>query len=89
MISIQDDGKGFSEQDLEHAFDYLYKGADGSTGLGLSIARLIVDELNGAISLRNAEDGGGAGGDRIYLLNKQKAGQRGRFESTVLYSSGK
>ena len=59
LISIQDDGKGFSEQDLEHAFDYLYKGADGSTGLGLSIARLIVDELNGAISLRNAEDGGG------------------------------
>jgi len=59
LISIQDDGKGFSDQDLEHAFDYLYKGADGSTGLGLSIARLIVEELNGTISLRNAENGGG------------------------------
>ncbi|MEQ8175217.1 MAG: HAMP domain-containing sensor histidine kinase [Syntrophomonadaceae bacterium] len=59
QISIQDDGKGFSDQDLEHAFDYLYKGVDGSTGLGLSIARLIVDELNGTISLRNAEKGGG------------------------------
>lgn len=59
LISVQDDGKGFTEQDLEHAFDYLYKGVDGSTGLGLSIARLIVDELNAAISIRNAEDGGG------------------------------
>lgn len=59
LISIQDDGKGFSDQDLEHAFDYLYKGVDGSTGLGLSIARLIVDELNGTIILRNTDDGGG------------------------------
>lgn len=59
QISIQDDGKGFSDQDLKQAFDYLYKGVDGNTGLGLSIARLIVDELNGTISLRNAEDGGG------------------------------
>lgn len=58
-ISVQDDGKGFSAGDLEHAFDYLYKGIDGSTGLGLSIARLIVEELNGIISIRNAEDGGG------------------------------
>lgn len=58
-ISIQDDGKGFSLEDLKYAFDYLYKGVDGSTGLGLSIARLIVDELNGSISISNADDGGG------------------------------
>lgn len=57
-IVFKDDGKGFTAQDLEHAFDYLYKGPHGGTGLGLSIAKIIVEELNGRISIGNADDGG-------------------------------
>lgn len=57
-IIVQDDGNGFSPQDLEHAFDYFYKGSNGSTGLGLSIARIIVEEHGGTIEIKNAPDGG-------------------------------
>ncbi|MDH7479415.1 MAG: HAMP domain-containing sensor histidine kinase [Syntrophomonadaceae bacterium] len=57
-ISIQDDGEGFSAQDLEHAFDYFYKGPNGSTGLGLAIARLIAEEHGGTIAVSNAPEGG-------------------------------
>ncbi len=57
-IIIQDDGEGFSPLDLKQAFDYFYKGPKGSTGLGLSIAQLIVQEHNGTIDLRNVAGGG-------------------------------
>lgn len=57
-ILFQDDGDGFSPQDMEHAFDYFYKGPNGSTGLGLSIARIIAEEHNGTIKVRNALSGG-------------------------------
>lgn len=58
-ILVKDDGQGFSPQDLEHAFDHFYKGPDGSTGLGLSIARIIVEEQNGIIKVSNDPSGGG------------------------------
>lgn len=58
QIIIQDDGEGFSAQDLKHAFDYFYKGPNGSTGLGLAIARLIVEEHGGTITISNAPEGG-------------------------------
>lgn len=57
-IMIQDDGEGFRTQDLKHAFDYFYKGPNGSTGLGLSIAQIIVEEHNGTIKIQNASEGG-------------------------------
>lgn len=59
VIVVQDDGKGFSSEDLTHAFDFMYKGPDGSTGLGLSISRIIVEEMNGAIKIGNNPSGGG------------------------------
>ncbi|HWP96925.1 MAG TPA: HAMP domain-containing sensor histidine kinase [Syntrophomonadaceae bacterium] len=58
-IVVQDDGKGFSQEDLAHAFDFMYKGPDGSTGLGLSISQIIVEELNGTIHVGNGASGGG------------------------------
>lgn len=59
LIIVQDDGKGFSQEDLAHAFDFMYKGPDGSTGLGLSISQIIVEELNGTIQVGNRASGGG------------------------------
>ena len=53
FYSIQDDGIGMSQPDMEHAFDRFYR-ADavrgsktGGTGLGLSIAKWIVDQHGG------------------------------------------
>ncbi len=57
-FSVQDDGMGFSETDLEHAFDYFYKGYKGSSGLGLSIAQILSEEHGGSISITNPENGG-------------------------------
>jgi signal transduction histidine kinase len=57
-IIVKDDGKGFNPQDLQHGFEYFYKGKNGGTGLGLSIARVIVEEQGGNIAIRNDADGG-------------------------------
>ena len=58
-ISVSDDGKGLSDQDLEHVFDRFYKGKDGNSGLGLSIAQKAAERMGGKITASN-RDGGGA-----------------------------
>ncbi len=52
QITVEDDGSGFSAEDLSYAFEYFYTRAEGS-GLGLAIARKIVDEHEGTIELMN------------------------------------
>lgn len=53
FYSIQDDGIGMSQEDVEHAFDRFYRADEvrnsktGGTGLGLSIAKWIVDKHQG------------------------------------------
>ncbi|NPV91822.1 MAG: HAMP domain-containing histidine kinase [Firmicutes bacterium] len=58
VVKVQDDGPGFSPVDLEHAFDYFYKGSDEGSGLGLSIVSLIVKEHGGTIRIYNSDSGG-------------------------------
>lgn len=61
-IRISDDGPGFSESALAHAFDRFWRGSgsdrQGGYGLGLPIARAIVERHGGTITLANAPDGG-------------------------------
>jgi len=65
MITVTDDGIGIDAADLPHVFDRFYRtdqarsrGA-GATGLGLAIARAIVEAHGGDIAL--ASDGPGQG----------------------------
>ncbi len=62
VIDVRDHGPGVSEDDLPHIFERLYRGAatmesDGS-GLGLPLAKSIVEGHGGSISLSNAPGGG-------------------------------
>jgi len=53
VIRINDDGEGFSQNDLAHIFDRFYKGKSGSFGLGLSIVKSAVDLMGGSIRAYN------------------------------------
>jgi signal transduction histidine kinase len=58
-LSVADEGQGISEEDLEHVFDRLWRGeksrarSTGGAGLGLSIARQLVEAQGGKIWARN------------------------------------
>lgn len=60
QIGVQDTGQGISPEDLPHVFDRFYRGdlsrarATGNTGLGLSIARAIVQSHGGSISVQSS-----------------------------------
>jgi len=57
-VMVRDDGTGFTEEDLKHLWDRFYKGPRGGSGLGLPIARAIVEEHGGTIQARNLSGGG-------------------------------
>lgn len=63
-VTISDNGPGIAEQDLPHVFDPLYRGDNretpGHAGLGLAIARRIMDMQGGRISVANRSQGGAA-----------------------------
>ncbi len=64
-VSIEDEGPGIPEANLEHIFDRFYserpQGEDFGqhSGLGLSISRQIVEALRGRITAENRRDGRG------------------------------
>lgn len=57
IISVTDTGKGIEPEDLEHLFERFYRipGSEGSegTGLGLSVAKKIVEEHNGRVEVKS------------------------------------
>ncbi len=62
VIAISDDGRGMTEEEVEHAFDRFYRGRSeaeaGGTGLGLAIVRSLVELHGGDIRVRSAEGEG-------------------------------
>jgi signal transduction histidine kinase len=64
IISVEDNGPGFSEEDIPRLFEQFYRGeqartrATGGAGLGLAIARGVVEAHNGRIWAENIPDGG-------------------------------
>ncbi len=68
-LVIEDDGEGFSEEDLPHLFERFYKGAHAkpeSMGIGLALTRMILAEENGTIQAENRPEGGARFTIRFY-----------------------
>lgn len=54
---IEDDGKGFSDEDLLHLFERFYKGEGGQTGLGFAIVKSSIEYMGGHIQVDNGPKG--------------------------------
>ena len=56
MIEIIDKGEGISKKDISHIFERFYKGENAtsdSIGIGLALAKTIIEEDNGSISVES------------------------------------
>lgn len=69
QILITDDGEGIREEDLPHLFERFYRSKgekpsgrydsdNGSVGIGLALAAMIVQRQNGTIHVKNRPSGG-------------------------------
>lgn len=60
IITVTDDGEGFSAQDRAEAVNYFYKGKKEKEhfGIGLTICKILTEKHGGAIYLDNVPDGG-------------------------------
>lgn len=56
-LRIEDDGRGFSQEDLNNLFVRFYKGEGGNFGLGLSISKTIISRHGGEIIAKNSDNG--------------------------------
>lgn len=57
-IQIQDHGEGISKKDIKHIFERFYKSSNASRdsiGIGLSLAKTIIEENNGYITCKSEE----------------------------------
>lgn len=60
-IVVQDSGGGFDEADLPRLFERFYRGAGSSkdsAGIGLALAKSIIEKENGTVTAENTETGG-------------------------------
>lgn len=57
IISVADDGQGIDPEDLARIFDRFYKGRGGKHGIGLAIAKTVIEQHGGSL---RAENRGGA-----------------------------
>ena len=61
QIIIEDNGRGFPDDEMQNVFDKFYRLKDaktGGTGLGLSIVKGFTEAMGGSITLSNVTTGG-------------------------------
>jgi len=64
VIEVSDNGEGIASRDLPYIFDYYYQGVSAKTkdyqgvGLGLAIAKSIIDAHNGKMKVKSTEGSG-------------------------------
>jgi signal transduction histidine kinase len=64
LLAVSDNGPGVPEDDIPHLFDRFWRGeksrsrTSGGAGLGLAIARQLVEAQNGTITASNRPEGG-------------------------------
>ncbi len=68
-ILIWDEGDGFAKEDLPHLFERFYRGKnarEGGIGIGLALAKEIIERQNGTIRAKNRPEGGACFEIRFY-----------------------
>ncbi len=68
-ILIWDEGKGFAKEDIPHIFERFYRGQnahEGGIGIGLALAKEIIERQNGTIRAENRAGGGALFEIRFY-----------------------
>lgn len=68
-ILIRDEGNGFVKEDMPHLFERFYRGKNacaGGIGIGLALAKEIIERQNGTIHAKNMPDGGACFEIRFY-----------------------
>lgn len=68
-ILIWDEGEGFEKGDIPHLFERFYRGknaGEGGLGIGLALAREIIERQNGTIRAQNRPEGGALFAIRFY-----------------------
>jgi signal transduction histidine kinase len=58
QITVADTGPGMTETELQRAFDDFYSTKPGGSGLGLSIVRRLMIDLNGVLRVETAPGAG-------------------------------
>lgn len=68
-ILIWDEGEGFFKEDIPHLFERFYRGknaGEGGIGIGLALAKEIIERQNGTIRAKNIPNGGACFEIRFY-----------------------
>ena len=75
VLTVSNNGKGFSKDMLLHAFDPYVTDKPSGTGLGLPVVKKIIEEHGGRIQLANNEAGGACVKITLPLLVRNDAKQ--------------
>lgn len=57
-VTVEDDGPGIAPADMDRIFDRFYKGPGGKHGIGLAIARAVLEHHKGTLAAENLPAGG-------------------------------
>ena len=71
-LKMEDEGCGFAKKDLPHIFERFYRGegaAKDNAGIGLALAKAVLDRQNGYLYAENTADGHGRFRVKWYTLN--------------------